>query len=57
MGRIDNYLGFVRGESAKEGGVFSESYLRESTVEYCAPDLEKWGADALKDGVEVSVFH
>ena len=56
MGRIDDYLDFVRGEAAKADGLFTSSRLFESTVEYCEQDVDQWGEDALKDGVEVSVF-
>ena len=56
MGRIDDYLDFVRGEAGREGGKFVSSRLVESTVEYCEPDIDEWGMEDLKDGVEISVF-
>ena len=56
MGRIDDYLEFVRGEARREGGIFVSSRLVESTVEYCEPDKDDWGEDDLKDGVEISVL-
>ncbi|GMI09878.1 hypothetical protein TrLO_g15281 [Triparma laevis f. longispina] len=56
MGRIDDYLEFVREEANKPDGLFLETHIFESTVEYCTQDIAQFGEEALQDGVEVSVF-
>ena len=51
MGGITDYLHYVR-----TSPLFKESTLFKSFIEYSEPERAKFGDEAMKDGVEVTVF-
>lgn len=54
MGRIDDYLSFVKGEAKSEDGFFVSSATHMNFIEYSENERAE-GREGFEDGVEVSV--